>query len=105
MLLETGGGVTVGPVHDDVLRVTLAQLVPLLSAEHVEIEVIELGEIELGGFHRRFERGQLGHLFAMASLHGGNDSDRKQTEHERANDSHNPTSFPVHWAVPLVSSI
>ena len=37
--------VAVGPMHDDVRGMALLQLVPLLIAEHVEVQVVERGDV------------------------------------------------------------
>ena len=45
VLVDARGGVSVGPVDDDVLRVALVKVLPLLTRVDPEVEVIEGGQI------------------------------------------------------------
>jgi hypothetical protein len=44
---QTGRGATVGPVDDDVRRVALRELIPLLAAVDPEVQVVEVGQVRL----------------------------------------------------------
>src|SRR5438445_10425447 len=39
------GGVTIRVVHDDVLRMTLVKVLPLLAGVDMEVEVVEVGQV------------------------------------------------------------
>jgi hypothetical protein len=88
-------------VHDHILGVTLSQLIPLLTAEHVEVEVVKLGEIELGGLHRGLECRELGYfLLVTAGQHDERRTDQRESEH--VNGSHDLASYHRAPAVPPI---
>src|SRR2546430_12749000 len=66
------GGVTIRVVHDDVLRMTLVKVLPLLPGVDMEVEVVEVGQV-----------------FCQRCRHT---RDRKST---RLNSSHSQISYAV----------